>query len=537
MSFFSNLKLKARLMLGFGIVIIMSLLISGIAVRSLHDSTVVAQQVNETISIRFTRLSASSTDSNVLNNAMALYLSPGQQTPENRQAVEKALASALEHAAALDASRFPKEVPQINELLKQYGSSYNDTVVALVEAGKPFDALSFYLGEMLPMATQIADLHAGITREMMRTMGEDTAALEDTGAILLVIGMSVAVILLGFFIAHLFTGYISRKLKEQCDVAEAIASNDLTVAIEVKGNDEIAQLARSMSRMRDDLSSSMRLVIKTATDLQKELDEVSTVSSHTGNNAKSMESQAITVAAAADEMVSTTQDIARNCESAASLAEQTSEIANNGMGVVQNTVNEIRNQSEKSQEDAVKIKALADQTMEIGSIVGTIEDIAAQTNLLALNAAIEAARAGEAGRGFAVVADEVRALASRTTKSTQEISEMVAHIQSDAKVATESMAESVENMNGMAGRAGAVENALTDVLNHVNSVNGQITQIATAAEEQTTATSEISTHMQNISGAAQQVSADSSESMEVVARAVHALNALLKNLSRFKLNA
>ena len=247
-------------MLGFGIVIIMSLLISGIAVRSLHDSTVVAQQVNETISIRFTRLSASSTDSNVLNNAMALYLSPGQQTPENRQAVEKALASALEHAAALDASRFPKEVPQINELLKQYGSSYNDTVVALVEAGKPFDALSFYLGEMLPMATQIADLHAGITREMMRTMGEDTAALEDTGAILLVIGMSVAVILLGFFI---------RKLKEQCDVAEAIASNDLTVAIEVKGNDEIAQLARSMSRMRDDLSSSMRLVIKTATDLQK----------------------------------------------------------------------------------------------------------------------------------------------------------------------------------------------------------------------------------------------------------------------------
>ncbi len=535
MSFFSNLKLKAKLMIGFGVVIVFSLIISAIAVQSLHASTVAADQVNYTITVRFTRLSASSEETNALNNAMALYLSPGQQTAENRKAVEDILASATKDVGALDASAFPQDVPQLRELVNQYANYYRETIIPLVEAGKPFDALAFYLAEMLPMGTQASNIHASITTRLMDMVSKDVNSLQDKGATILVICMGLAILVFGFLIAHFFTNSIAKQLREQCDVARAIANNDLSVEINTHGKDEIGQLASAMRNMRNDLSDSLRLVIDTAVDLQKELNKVTQSSDRMGSNAKSMESQAITVAAASDEMVSTTQDIARNCESAASLSDQSSHITNDGMAIVQTTVSEIREQSSRTQEDAAKIQALADQTQQIGSIVGTIEDIAAQTNLLALNAAIEAARAGEAGRGFAVVADEVRALASRTTKSTQEISQMVSQIQNDAHVATQSMAASVDNMGTIAERAANVENTLVDVVNHVAQVNGQITQIATAAEQQTTATSEISTNMQKISTAAQQVAADSNDAVDVVAKAVDALNALLQNLSRFKL--
>ena len=204
------------------------------------------------------------------------------------------------------------------------------------------------------------------------------------------------------------------------------------------------------------------------------------------------------------------------------------------MEIVELAMKNIRQQSEHTKDNATKIENLARQSREIGSIVSTIDDIAAQTNLLALNAAIEAARAGEAGRGFAVVADEVRALASRTSQSTQEISKMVKNIQDEATMATDSINVSVENMDKVAEDAQNIVQILNNITEHVNDVNTQITQIATAAEEQTAATSEISTHMQNVTTVAADMSADADNQYHAMTEATQDLQELEKALAYFK---
>ena len=536
MNFLNKMKLSLKLTLGFGFVLLLTVLISLIAINSLRSSLSVADVVHSLVDQSYARVNASTIKASEMNSSISFYLSPGNQTDKAKQDLETDIKDALNLAGQLNLPQYKVATDKIAALTQNFADNYQNAVVPLIEAGKPFDALSFYLDQMQPVATEIANIHSSIGKDLISDISEEVDVLRDTTALLIVIGCTIGAIILGGLTAFFTSRYITHCLSHLCQIAGRISQNDLTVEIPVYSKDEFGELATMMRTMRNNLSESVSLVIDVSNQLRDEIMVMNKSSQDVVDAAKTAESQTVTVAAAADEMVSTTADIARNCESAATVSDDSKHITLMGMDVVRATVDQIRDQSERTNQDALKIQALADQTQKIGFIVGTIDEIAAQTNLLALNAAIEAARAGEAGRGFAVVADEVRALASRTTKSTQEISSMVSQIQNDANVATQSMESSVSNMNTVAEKAGELETSLNSVLDKVNAVNTQITQIATAAEEQTTATSEISTNMQGITTATQIVFDKSQSAIATTEKSVVSIRDLVENLSKFKLH-
>lgn len=313
-----------------------------------------------------------------------------------------------------------------------------------------------------------------------------------------------------------------------------LATGDMTHEIFVGRKDEFRPLVTALEDMRRQWIKDISSIVDVSSQVGKVIDELNEASDKINDTAIDNQNRALTVAAASDQMVSTTSDIAKNCENASNTAAQSSKSTEEGVSRVQEVIDKIGAQVVKSKEDALLVQSLAEQAQKIGAIVNTIDDIASQTNLLALNAAIEAARAGEAGKGFAVVADEVRALASRTSSSTQEITKMVSQIQTEAKRADDAMHLSVKVMDGLATDSGDIEQILSSLTEKVNEVSGQITQIATAAEEQTVATSEISSNMKSITDGSRELA----ESIQTINSNIQSSNeqvlVMMNLISHFK---
>lgn len=299
--------------------------------------------------------------------------------------------------------------------------------------------------------------------------------------------------------AIFITRGITTPLKQCVGVADRIAEGDLTVTISIdEGRSETSQLMRSMENMATRMRDAIKHVSGTAILVSNSSRELHSTAQNMVAGTEEVASQATTVAAAGEEMAATSLDIAANCNAAAQSSRRANELATSGAAIVQGTVDGMARIAEQVRATAHNVESLGSRSDQIGTIIGTIEDIADQTNLLALNAAIEAARAGEQGRGFAVVADEVRALAERTTRATSEISKMIKAIQSETRQAVKSMEEGVVEVESGTGEASRSGKALQDILSQINDVTGQINQIATAAEEQSSTSREISNNMHKI---------------------------------------
>jgi methyl-accepting chemotaxis protein len=314
----------------------------------------------------------------------------------------------------------------------------------------------------------------------------------------LISGTLIVCLVVAISLGLLIASAISAPMRKLAEEVDKVADGDLRVQLTQQGCDEIGQLTGAFSKMVDGIRTIIGQISSTSTQVAAASSQLNSTAERIATGAEEVAAQAGTVATAGEEMSATSGDIAQNCQMAAEGAQRASQSASNGAGVVERTVAVMGQIAEKVQESARTVESLGARSDQIGAIIGTIEDIADQTNLLALNAAIEAARAGEQGRGFAVVADEVRALAERTTRATKEIGEMIKAIQRETRGAVAAMEQGVQQVETGTVEAAKSGDALRDILEQVNDVAMQVNQIATAAEEQTATTSEISNNMQQI---------------------------------------
>ena len=371
---------------------------------------------------------------------------------------------------------------------------------AVMQFGEAQSASAQALQQMADQGVTLMQTSQAMTTS--QTQVRDTAAAQAKALLGLATGLAV---LLGLLAAWVITRQIILPLREALRGAERVANGDLTLHEPSLRRDELGQLQASMQRMTQGLRELIGGIGDGVTQIASAAEELSAVTEQTSAGVTNQKVETDQVATAMNQMTATVHDVARNAEQASEAAVMADQQAREGDRVVSEAVAQIERLASEVANSSEAMSQLKGESDKIGSVLDVIKSVAQQTNLLALNAAIEAARAGEAGRGFAVVADEVRSLAQRTQQSTEEIEELIAGLQSGTQRAASVMDSSrqlTDSTVELTRRAGRSRENITRTVSSIQAMNQQI---ATAAEEQHQVAEDINRHISQIHGDAQLV--------------------------------
>ncbi|MBI5474990.1 MAG: methyl-accepting chemotaxis protein [Ignavibacteriae bacterium] len=346
---------------------------------------------------------------------------------------------------------------------------------------------------------------------------------------------SIVLCVIFLLTAVLAVNYIMRILQPLLAGIKLVATGDLTIELEQKTQDEVGKLIKSLNDHVAGLRMTVGEVQGVTVAVSNQVSQILTDSNSMDQGMRQQMEQSALVTNAVEEMTNTIAENSRNASDTAATAKEAKAAAEQGGRVVQETVNGMKQIADVVRRSATTVKELGKSSDQIGEIISVIDEIADQTNLLALNAAIEAARAGEQGRGFAVVADEVRKLAERTSKATKEIANMIKKIQVDTKDAVASMEEGTQQVDAGIQLADKAGESLKVIVGVSQTVTEKVANIAAASEQQTETSEQITRNVEAIST----VTAETANGIQQIARAADDLNSLTMKLQelvvKFKL--
>ncbi len=351
-------------------------------------------------------------------------------------------------------------------------------------------------------------------------------------------------ILIGIFVligSALIMFFITKMIVKKVDIVNRIlkelaeGEGDLTRRLEVSGNDEVAQLAKNFNKFIENIHEIVKKVYENSDILNRKKDEVIELINNLSTELQRETDKIISTASGVEEMATTSADVAKNSSDSAEFVKEVTKISVEGKDVVENSISEIEKVGEITKGLAERISNLYSEAEGIGEIVNMINEVADQTNLLALNAAIEAARAGEHGRGFAVVADEVRKLAERTTKATKEIDIKISKISSEIENSKEAMEKVLYQINKSVEQSRNIQEAFGRIVENIKRISDMIIQIASAAEEQSATAREIAHTVDEVANGIKKASDHGGKTREETESFSILINELIALVNRFKI--
>ncbi|KAF0180696.1 MAG: methyl-accepting chemotaxis protein [Nitrospirae bacterium] len=509
---FKNLSIKTRLVAGFGVVLVLAVLISAVSIVFIRGLGV---EVDRIVHYHLPKVEMGDEikdNVNVIARSVrnAIITEDPQTAQRELDRITEASKKAVDIIDKLEKSITSDKGKQLLADMKTKRAAYREELaktIQLIKDNKKKEAgQSLFAGLRTTQQAYFASLEA-LIKFHAQLMEDDSqqAASEVKQAQMIIVGLLAVSVVFAIAVTLLIIRSIAGPLSEGVSVANRLAAGDLTATVSVKYNDEVGKLMAAMDVMVKSLRELIGKIKYAADNMASGSEQLSASAEQISRGIGEQSSRSSQIATATEEMSQTVIDVAKNTADIARISSDTYSQAKDGEAIVNKSVGEVQAIASTVAESSEVMQRLGNSSKEIGNIVEVINDIADQTNLLALNAAIEAARAGEQGRGFAVVADEVRKLAERTSQATSQIGKMIRSIQDEVGNAVASMNNATAKVETGVQFSRKAGESLGTIVSSISSLQSMVQQIASATEEMSSVSETVSSDIQNIAEGSKEI--------------------------------